>query len=40
LPALRPNTIAPAAPIARLPQGIRGYDPVKERRIAAKVIPP
>jgi indolepyruvate ferredoxin oxidoreductase len=33
--ALRPDTIALAAEIASLPEGIRGYGPVKERSIAA-----
>jgi indolepyruvate ferredoxin oxidoreductase len=33
LPALRPDTIALAAEIARLPEGIRGYGPIKERSV-------
>jgi indolepyruvate ferredoxin oxidoreductase len=34
LPALRPDTLAPAAEIARLPEGIRGYGPIKQRSAA------
>jgi indolepyruvate ferredoxin oxidoreductase len=35
LPALRPGAIALAAEIARLPEAIRGYGPIKERSAAA-----
>ena len=35
LPALRPDTLALAAEIACLPQGIRGYGPIKERSVVA-----
>jgi indolepyruvate ferredoxin oxidoreductase len=35
LPALRPDTIALAAEIASLPDGIRGYGPIKEKSAAA-----
>ena len=35
LRTLTPDTLAVAAEVARLPEGIRGYGPVKERSIAA-----
>jgi indolepyruvate ferredoxin oxidoreductase len=35
LPALRTDTLALAAEIARLPESIRGYGPIKERSAAA-----
>ncbi len=35
LPALRSDTLALAAEIARLPESIRGFGPIKERSIAA-----
>jgi indolepyruvate ferredoxin oxidoreductase len=35
LPALRPETIALAVEVARLPQGIRGYGPIKQRSAEA-----
>ena len=38
LPALRPDTLAFAVDIARLPEGIRGYGPIKERAVAAARI--
>ena len=35
LPALRPETIALAVEVARLPEGIRGYGPIKQRSATA-----
>jgi len=35
LGSLGPDTLAPAAEIARLPEGIRGYGPIKQRSVAA-----
>ena len=34
-PTLGRDTLARAAEIARLPEGIRGYGPIKERSVAA-----
>ncbi|MEK7755283.1 MAG: DUF6537 domain-containing protein, partial [Acidobacteriota bacterium] len=35
LDGLGPDTLAAAAEVARLPEGIRGYGPIKQRSVAA-----